>query len=75
MEVIKERIRPGGRLQIPEAIMNHLKLSVGGEVKLSVVGNKLIVEPLKVERKRLKICPEIIDELVENEELFQPEEM
>lgn len=73
MEVITEKIRSRGNLRVPKVIMDRLNWPPGEEVKLSIAGNRLIVEPLNVQRKRLKIKAEIIDQLVEHEEWFQPE--
>lgn len=73
MEVIKEKIKQNSEVQIPKKIMETLRLRVGEEVKLRVEGNKLIVEPERVVRGKLRIGQEIVDELVENEELFEPE--
>ena len=47
----------------------------GEEVELRVENNKLIVESRKGERMKLKIDQKIVDQLVENEELFEPEEV
>ena len=70
---IKEKIRENGDFHIPEAIMEKLKLKSGEEVTLRIEGNRLIVEPEKKERKKLKIRSNIVDELVENEDFFEPE--
>jgi antitoxin component of MazEF toxin-antitoxin module len=75
MEAIKEKIKQNGDFHIPKAIMERLKLKIGEEVNLRIEGNKLIIEPEKIERKKLKIKSETIDDLVENEELFEPETM
>ena len=73
MEVITEKIRTRGNLRVPRVIMEGLHWPPGEEVQLSIAGNRLIVEPLNVQRKRLKIRSDIIDQLVECEEWFQPE--
>lgn len=73
MEIITKKTRRNGDFYIPKKIMERLKLKRGEEVILRIEGNKLIIEPEK--RKKLKIKHGIIDELVENEELFEPEDM
>ena len=73
MEVVRERIEQNGELRIPGEIMKSLKLRVGEEVKLRVEGGRLIIESERVVGRKLRIGQGIIDELVENEELFEPE--
>jgi antitoxin component of MazEF toxin-antitoxin module len=73
MEVVRERIEQNGELRIPGEIMESLKLRVGEEVKLRVEGGRLIIESERVVGRKLRIGQGIIDELVENEELFEPE--
>ena len=73
MKVVKERIEQNGEFRIPKKIMENLKLRVGQEVRLRVERGKLIIEPARAKRRKLRIGQGIIDELVENEELFEPE--
>jgi len=73
MEIIRKKIRKNGDFYIPKKVMKRLKFKNGEELILKIESNKLIIEPGK--KKRLKIRHEIIDELVENEELFEPENM
>lgn len=73
MEIITKKIRQTGDFYIPKNIMERLKFKRGEEVIIKIESNKLIIEPEK--RKKLIIKHEIIDELVENEELFEPEGM
>ncbi len=65
MEVVRERIEQNGELRIPGEIMKSLKLRVEG--------GRLIIESERVVGRKLRIGQGIIDELVENEELFEPE--
>lgn len=72
MKAVKEKIKEDGEIRIPKEIMRDLQLKVGEEVELSIEDNILFVRPERA-RKKLQIKPEIIDKLVEEEELFEPE--
>lgn len=77
MRIVKEKIQKNGEIRIPKEIMKNLKLKPGEEVELKVENNKLIVGSgsRKGKRIKLKIDRKIVDQLVENEELFEPEEV
>jgi len=75
MRIVKEKIQENGEIRIPKEIVKNLKLKPGEEVELRVENNKVIVESRKGERMKLKIDRKIVDQLVENEELFEPEEI
>ena len=49
-----------------------MRLETGAEVELRVEEGRFIVTPI-VERKRLRLAPDIVDELVANENLYLPE--
>lgn len=72
MKVVKERIKGQGEIRIPKEIMEDLRLNVGEEVELSIEDDMLVIRPRRARRK-LQIRPEIIDDLVEKEEFFEPE--
>jgi len=72
MGVVKERIRGEGEIRIPKEMMDDLRLNVGEEIELSIEDDTLVIRPRRMRRK-LRIRPEIIDELVEKEEFFEPE--
>jgi len=65
METIIEKVRKGGGLTIPQNVLNSIGLTEGDEVLLRKDGRKLMVEPA-LQRKRITIDPDIIDELVEH---------
>jgi antitoxin component of MazEF toxin-antitoxin module len=69
---MREIIRQDGVLTLSQEIWQHLKLEAGAEVELRVEEGRLIVIPI-VERKRLRLAPDIVDELVANEDLYLPE--
>lgn len=71
-KAIKQRIDKDGVIRIPEDLREELRLRSGQEVELSITGNELVIRSTK-ERKKIKIKPEIIDQLVEEEEFFAPE--
>jgi len=75
MRIVKEKVQKNGEIRIPKEIIKDLKLKPGEEVELRVENNKLIVKSQKGERTQLKINRKIVDQLVENEELFEPEEV
>jgi len=75
MRIVKEKIQKNGEIRIPKEIVKNLKLKPGEEVELRVENNKVIVESRKGERMKLRIDRKIVDQLVENEELFEPEEI
>jgi antitoxin component of MazEF toxin-antitoxin module len=69
---IREKIQQDGVLRLSQEIWQYLRLETGAEVELRVEEGRLIVTPI-VERKRLRLAPDIVDELVANEELYLPE--
>lgn len=71
---VKERIKEDGKIRIPQEMMEILRLKVGEEVEMSIKGDKLVIRARpEGERKKIRISPEIVDKLVEEEELFEPE--
>jgi len=75
--IIHERIKPNGGIHIPKSVLAELGLKVGGEIELRVVDRKLLIEPMKMGVDELsgslRIDSKLVDELVEKEELFEPE--
>ena len=69
---IREKIQQDGVLRLSQEIWQHLRLETGAEVELRVEEGRLSVTPI-VERKRLRLAPDIVDELVANEDLYLPE--
>ncbi len=72
MEVVRERIKSKGMIQIPREMMQNLRLSEGDEVALRVEESKLVIAPVAA-RKHVRLDATIVDELVEREEFFEPE--
>jgi len=72
MESRRERIKRRGLIQIPPEFRQILGLSEGDEVDLRAEISKLVVE-LVTARKRIRLSAEIVDELVDKEELYEPE--
>ena len=66
METVVEKVKKGGILTIPQNVLNSIGLTEGDEVLLRKDGRKLMVEPA-LQRKRIAINPDIIDELVDHE--------
>ncbi len=71
-ETVKERIKSNGLIQVPPQLMKISGLSNGTEVYLKAEESRLVIEPVQSVR-RMRLNAEIVDELVENEELFEPE--
>ena len=71
-EIVKERIKNNGFIQVPSQLMKISGLSNGTEVYLKAEESRLVIEPVQSIR-RMRLKAEIVDELVENEELFEPE--
>ena len=73
MDVIYEKIKPGGEIEIPEEIMKRLHLKVGEEVALSVTDRKLLIKPAKsiVDEitGAIEIDPKIGKRIIEDEEI------
>jgi len=73
MDIIYEKIKPGGEIEIPEEIMKRLHLKVGEEVALSVTDRKLLIKPAKsvidevVGTAKLKDA-KLIDKIIEETE-------
>jgi len=74
-DVTKGTITQDGMIQIPMEVLEQLKLKVGEAVELRVQGDILVIRPKRAKRRKLSIRQEIVDELVEHEELFEPEAM
>lgn len=76
-KIIHERIKPSGDIHIPKSILSDLGLRVGEEIELRVVDRKVLIEPMKMGVDELsgslRIDSKLIDELIEKEELFEPE--
>ena len=72
MKTVKERIKKDGLIKVPHQLMKISGLSDGSEIYLTAEASKLVIEPVQA-RKRMPLKAEIVDELVENEELFEPE--
>lgn len=85
-----EKIGQNGEIKIPGDYLKLLGLCPGEEVELKLEDGHLLVEPLKelpTYKKRpakgpveeltgsLPLPPELVDELVENEHLFEPQEV
>ena len=72
MQVVRERIKSKGMVRIPREIMQELRMSEGDEVALRIEASKLVIDPVTA-RRRMRLRTEIVDELVEREEFFEPE--
>jgi bifunctional DNA-binding transcriptional regulator/antitoxin component of YhaV-PrlF toxin-antitoxin module len=72
VEMVRERVKTGGMLQIPLQYLGTVGLAEGDEVYLWTEAVRLVVVPA-VTRKRLRLDAEIVNELVEHEDLFEPE--
>jgi antitoxin component of MazEF toxin-antitoxin module len=72
MAVVREKIKQNRVLRLPQEIWRHLRLRPDAEVDLRVEEGRLIVTPVS-ERKRLRLAPDLVDELVANEEFYLPE--
>ena len=72
MTVVREKVKEEGVLRLPQEIWRHLCLKPDAEVEIRVEKGRLIVTPVS-ERKRLRLAPELVDELVANEESYLPE--
>jgi len=72
MQVVRERIKNKGMVRIPREIMQELRISEGDEVALRIEASKLVIDPVTA-RRRMRLRTEIVDELVEREEFFEPE--
>jgi antitoxin component of MazEF toxin-antitoxin module len=72
MAVVREKIEQDRILRLPQEIWRHLRLRPEAEVDLRVEEGRLIVTPVW-ERKRLRLAPDVVDELVANEDFYLPE--
>jgi len=72
MTVVREKIKQNRVLRLPQEIWRHLGLKSDVEVDLRVEEGRLIVTPVS-EKKRLRLAPDLVDELVANEEFYLPE--
>ena len=68
----RQRVGAGGTIRIPPHLLRTFRISEGDEVDLKAEASKLVLIPV-TSRKRIKLSAEIVDELVENEELFEAE--
>ena len=68
----RERIGREGSIHIPRRFMRSLGLREGSVVVLWTEARRLVLVPASP-RKRLRLEAEIVDELVEHEEGFEPE--
>jgi len=71
-ETVKERIKSNGSIHVPPQLMKISGFSNGTEVYLKAEESRLVIEPVQSIR-RMRLNAEIVDELVEYEELFEPE--
>jgi len=75
--IIHERIKPNGDIHLPDSVLTSVGLNIGEEVEVRVKDRKVLIEPMRMESDELggslKINPKLVDELVEKEELFEPE--
>ena len=72
MTVVREKIKQNRILHLPQEVWRLLGLKPDVEVDLRVEEGRLIVTPVS-ERKRLRLAPDLVDELVANEEFYLPE--
>jgi antitoxin component of MazEF toxin-antitoxin module len=72
MTVVREKIKQNRVLRLPQEIWRRLGLKSDVEVDLRVEEGRLIVTPVS-EKKRLRLAPDLVDELVANEEFYLPE--
>ncbi len=72
IETARGRIGREGSIRIPQQFVRTLGLREGTEVVLWIEARKLVLLPVSP-RKRLRLEADIVDELVEYEERFQPE--
>lgn len=76
MKIVKGKIGEKGTIQVPREVLQSLQLQGGEEIEVRVEGEALVIQRRRKQlegRKKLTIKPEIIDELVEREEQFEPE--
>lgn len=74
MKTVKERIKKDGLIQVPPQLMKITGLSDDSEIYLKAKASKLVIEPVQA-RRRMRLNAEVVDELVENEELFEVERL
>ncbi len=72
MEVVEARIDRGGLLRIPRQFMKSLGLKEGLKVVLWTEARKLVLVSVSP-RRHLRLAADIVDDLVEYEERFEPE--
>jgi len=72
METVRERIKNKGMIQIPKEMMEKLRLSEGDEIALRIEASNIVIGHVTA-RRRMRLRTEIVDELVEREEFFEPE--
>ena len=76
MKVVKGKIGEKETIQVPAEVLRSLQLESGEEVEVRVEGGALVIQGRQKQtegRKKVAVRPEIIDELVEQEEQFEPE--
>lgn len=73
MEAVVEQIGAGGVVHIPPQLLKKLHLAEGDKVYLRAEQPARLVIVPTTARKRVRLDAQIVDELVENEALFEPE--
>lgn len=73
MEIVKAKVGKEGIIKISKEITKKLNLKPGEEIDLGIKDNILIIRPRISRRRKLHVEAKIIDELVEKEEIFEPE--
>ena len=80
-ETYKVKLSPSGEIKIPKPIIQRLGLGSGSVAELKTWNNELLIKLEKSKKKgkidkiakSLKLDSEIVDELIEKEDLFEPE--
>lgn len=72
VEAARTRIDRGGLIRIPQRLMKSVGLREGLEVVLWIEARKLVLVPASP-RRHLRLAADIVDDLVEYEERFEPE--
>jgi len=70
MDIIHEKIRPGGGIELPRKIMDDLHLKVGETITMKIENRKIVLEP---EPKRklsgiIKLEDPDLDRFIDSEE-------
>ncbi len=72
MKAVREYVKTGGMIRIPAQFMETLRLAEGDEIYVRTEAARLVVVPV-APRRRVRLDAGIVDELVEREELYEPE--